>query len=103
MVVFHGLDADTTGPKRFRVLKRWWYEPSSSPRLDTALVELDGSPPGVENIPVASPFPTLTANSRAYVIGHPRGLEQPQFSLQDNLVLDHDDTRLHYRSPTGAG
>jgi len=37
------------------------------------------------------------------VIGHPRGLNQPQFSLQDNLLLDYDDTYVHYRSPTEPG
>jgi len=103
VAVFHGLDSDAPGPRSFRVLKRWWYEPSSSPRLDTALLELEGYPSGVETIPVARRLPKPTANSRAYVIGHPRGLEQPQFSLQDNLVLGRDDTRLHYRSPTEPG
>jgi V8-like Glu-specific endopeptidase len=37
------------------------------------------------------------------VIGHPRGLNQPQFSLQDNLLLDYDRTYVHYRSPTEPG
>jgi V8-like Glu-specific endopeptidase len=37
------------------------------------------------------------------VIGHPRGLAQPQFSLQDNVLLDYDDRVLHYRSPTEGG
>ena len=40
---------------------------------------------------------------RAYIIGHPRGLSTPQFSLQDNVLLDHDDRFLHYRSPTEPG
>ena len=43
------------------------------------------------------------ATPRAYVIGHPRGLEQPQFSLQDNHILGYDETRMHYRSPTEGG
>ena len=103
VVAFHGLDSDALGPNRFRVLKRWWYEPSSSPQLDTTVVELDGYPQRVEPIPLAPQLPELTPSTRAYVIGHPRGLQQPQFSLQDNLVLDHDDTRLHYRSPTEGG
>lgn len=103
VVAFHGLDSDALGPNRFRVLKRWWYEPSSSPQLDTTVLELDGYPQRVEPIPLAPQLPELTPSTRAYVIGHPRGLQQPQFSLQDNLVLDHDDTRLHYRSPTEGG
>ena len=103
VVAFHGLDSDAVGPNRFRVLRRWWYEPSSSPQLDTTVLELDGYPQRVEPIPLAPRLPELTPSTRAYVIGHPRGLQQPQFSLQDNLVLDHDDTRLHYRSPTEGG
>ena len=103
VVAFHALDSDALGPNRFRVLKRWWYEPSSSPQLDTTVLELDGYPQRVEPIPLAPQLPELTPSTRAYVIGHPRGLQQPQFSLQDNLVLDHDDTRLHYRSPTEGG
>jgi V8-like Glu-specific endopeptidase len=30
-------------------------------------------------------------------------LAQPQFSLQDNILLDYDQRVLHYRSPTEAG
>ena len=103
VVAFHGLDADAAGPNRFRVSKRWWYEPSSGPHLDTTVLELDGYPQQVDPIPLAPELPALTPTSRAYVIGHPRGLQQPQFSLQDNLILDRDDTHLHYRSPTEGG
>ena len=33
----------------------------------------------------------------------PSGLDTPQFSLQDNLLLDYDDTLVHYRAPTEPG
>jgi V8-like Glu-specific endopeptidase len=104
VVVFHGLDADP-GPRcQFRIIRRWWYEPSASPGLDTTLVELDGYPDNVEPVPLARRLPALTQeNPRAYLIGHPRGHSQPQFSLQDNLLLDYDDTVVHYRSPTEGG
>lgn len=104
VVVFRGLDSDG-GRNRFRIVRRWWYEPSASPGLDTTLVELDGCPGAVTPIPLARHLPDLHAANppRAYLIGHPRGLERPQFSLQDNLLLDHDDRRLHYRSPTEGG
>ena len=52
---------------------------------------------------MARRLPEFTPNFRAYIIGHPKGLEQPQFSLQDNLLLDYDGSRLHYRSPTEPG
>ncbi|MDQ4093458.1 MAG: serine protease, partial [Actinomycetota bacterium] len=104
VVVFHGLDADTGHRCQFRVVRRWWYEPSESPGLDTTLLELDGYPDHVEPLPLARRLPALTTESpRAYLIGHPRGLAQPQFSLQDNLLLDYDDTVVHYRSPTESG
>jgi V8-like Glu-specific endopeptidase len=73
--------------------------------LDTTLLELDGIPDDVAPVPIAKRIPNLGAKAtpRAYVIGHPRGLDQPQFSLQDNHILAFDETRLHYRSPTDPG
>jgi V8-like Glu-specific endopeptidase len=52
---------------------------------------------------VARRLPEFKSNFRVYIIGHPMGLEQPQFSLQDNLLLDYDRDRLHYRAPTEPG
>ena len=37
------------------------------------------------------------------MIGHPSGLDTPQFSLQDNLLIDYDESLVHYRSPTEPG
>jgi hypothetical protein len=102
VVTFHGIDAD--GPRRtFRVQRVWWYEPSHHPGLDTTVLELDAYPEAVAPVPVARCLPTTDASARAYVIGHPHGLTQPQFSLQDNLLLGHDDRVVHYRSPTEPG
>ena len=105
VVAFHASAGDKDEPQRFRVIRQWWYRPSQSPDLDTTLLELDGVPGNVTPVPVARRVPNLKGESspRAYVIGHPRGLEQPQFSLQDNHLLDYNDTRLHYRSPTEGG
>jgi hypothetical protein len=73
--------------------------------LNTTLLELDGYPHEVTPVPLAGGLPNLEAQDppRAYLIGHPRGLEQPQFSLQDNLLLDYDETLVHYRSPSEPG
>jgi len=104
VVVFHALDADSVPRREFRIARGWWYEPSASPGLDTTLLELEGYPDKVEPVPLARRLPELTMqSSRAYLIGHPRGLVQPQFSLQDNLLLDYDETVVHYRSPTEGG
>ncbi|WP_420749363.1 trypsin-like serine peptidase [Rhodococcus sp. O3] len=101
VVVFHARDACTD---RFRPVRCWWYAPSDGAGLDTSVLELDGWPGDVEPLPVAARLPALEPRPpRAYLIGHPRGLQQPQFSLQDNIVLDYDDTRVHYRSPTEGG
>jgi hypothetical protein len=99
-VIFRGLDADNTR-QVFRIVRRWWYEASEKRGLDTTLVELDAYPHNVEPLPLARQLPALeSAVTRAYVVGHPRGLTLPQFSLYDNALLDYDDTWIHYRSPT---
>lgn len=104
VVVFHGLDEDPGQDNRFRVTRQCWYEPSQAPGLDTTILELDGYPADVVPVPPAEALPRRPLkNRRAYVIGHPRGLAQPQFSLQDNILLDYDDRVLHYRSPTEGG
>jgi V8-like Glu-specific endopeptidase len=105
VVAFHGLDADAGGPTSFDVRRVIWSQPSADPHLDTTILELRGTPPpNVEPMPLAPKLPSLTRGAqRAYVIGHPRGLEQPQFSLQDNALLDWDDRLVHYRSPTEGG
>jgi V8-like Glu-specific endopeptidase len=105
VVAFRGLEGDPGARLRFRVLRSWWYEPSAAPGLDATVIELDGVPENVIPIPLAATLPSLTAAEppRAYVIGHPRGLAQPQFTLQDNVLLDHDDVHVHYRSATEPG
>ncbi len=104
LVFFRGLDADVAA-KGIRVTGLWWRDPSTSPGLDTAIIELESLPDGIDPLPLAAELPRLDGATpqRAYVIGHPRGLSQPQFSLQDNLLLDYDSTHVHYRSPTEPG
>jgi V8-like Glu-specific endopeptidase len=104
LLAFHGLDDDPGRQGRFRVARQWWYQPSASSGLDTAILELDGYPQGLMPTPLAKVLPRKPLRDRrAYVIGHPRGLAQPQFSLQDNMLLDYDERVLHYRSPTEPG
>ncbi len=43
-----------------------------------------------------------TKNDRLYVIGHPKG-GALQFSMQDNLLLDCGNPKIHYRTPTEGG
>jgi V8-like Glu-specific endopeptidase len=103
-VAFHGLDDDPGRRARFRVARQWWYQPSADWGLDTTILELDGYPTDVVPTPLAKGLPAKPLrHKRAYVIGHPRGTAQPQFSLQDNILLDYDHRVLHYRSPTEGG
>lgn len=104
LVVFHGLDDDPGAQSRFRVTHQWWYRRSADDGLDTTILELDGYPQDVIPVPLAAALPAKPLHHRrAYVIGHPGGSSQPQFSLQDNILLDYDQRVLHYRSPTEGG
>jgi Trypsin-like peptidase domain len=105
VIDFRGLTNDVDSRQRFRIVRRWWYEPSRAPGLDTTILELDDVPRSVIPIPLAPAMPNLDADEppRAYLIGHPSGVDQPQFTIQDNLVLDYDELRVHYRSPTEPG
>lgn len=101
-VAFHALTEDGVATV-FGIQQVLWTSPPE--RLDCTVLLLDGVPEGVEPVPVAPRVPTVGGRTpqRAYVIGHPQGVEVPQFSLQDNEILDHDDTLVHYRSPTEPG
>lgn len=77
----------------------WWSHPD---QLDAFLVRLDKPVGGLAAFPVASNLPNVDGKTCVYVIGHPKG-GTLTFSLQDNLLLDHEDPRLHYRTPTEGG
>jgi len=104
VVAFRGLDEDATR-QRFRVVRTWWYQQSERPGIDTVLLELDDYPRNVSPAPLANRLPVLDGSGaqRAYLIGHPNQLENPQFSLQDNVILDYDETYVHYRAPSDRG
>jgi len=104
--VFHGLVGDgESARRRFDIVRWWWYQPSKAPSLDVTILELDAYPAEITPIPLADRMPRLEAKTppRTYVIGHPLGWDTPQFSLQDNLLLDYDDRLVQYRSPTEPG
>lgn len=101
---FHGLDGDPGREARFRVARLLWYRSSARRGLDTTILELDGHPGAVAPVPVATALPQKPLeHRRAYVIGHPLAATQPQFSLQDNLLLDYDTRVVHYLCPTEPG
>ena len=53
---------------------------------------------------VSKSLPRLSAgkNHRVFVIGHPKG-GSLSFSLHDNILLDHQSPKIHYRAPTEGG
>ncbi len=54
--------------------------------------------------PISKQLPVLEEppSQRVYVIGHPFG-GTLQLSFQDNILLDHENPKLHYRTPTEGG
>jgi len=98
IVTFEGL----TGAegKSWIVKKLIFNSPISE--LDATLLQLDHYVPGVEPYPIAPALPDRNSERRLYVVGHPLG-GGLSFSLQDNLLLDWDDRRVHYRTPTEPG
>jgi S1-C subfamily serine protease len=71
-------------------------------QLDVSVLRVDPAPPAVEPIPVAPRLPANDGQQRVYVIGHPLG-GGLSFSLQDNVLLDLEAPKLHYRAPTEPG
>jgi len=102
-VTFRALERVDGEVPVYRVERIRWA--SLPHELDTVIVELDGYPPEVRPLPVATSRPRLDSVSppQTFIIGHPSGGEQVMFSIRDNLLLDADDTRVHYRTPTLGG
>jgi V8-like Glu-specific endopeptidase len=76
----------------------------SDDELDATLARFDAPLAGIEPIELdpTTDLPGRDDASRVYVIGHPNG-GRLSFSLNDNLLLDYDDERMHYRAPTEPG
>jgi lysozyme family protein len=109
------------GRPAFRVTELIWSSPVEA--LDACIARLE-PPPTLTPCPVAdAPLTTPPTQDdgvgaqdpshRLYIIGHPLG-GQLSFSIQDNLLLDHEGppggvpglagrVLLHYRTPTEPG
>jgi len=76
----------------------------SSPRtqLDCTIVSLKSPVEHAKPFPIAKRLPLVDQNQRVYVIGHPRG-GRLSYSIDDNLLLDHEKPQVHYRAPTEGG
>ena len=101
VITFEALSTQATSVKTsFSIKQLVW---SSHPdQLDATLVRLDKPVSGVTAYPVAKRLPNTDGKERVYIIGHPAG-GSLSFSLHDNILLDHEAPKLHYRTPTEGG
>jgi hypothetical protein len=102
----------------FRVNKILWHSPREELDISVAKLEWNSSQARPDTIPLNMDQQPLSdcsdckSDNKVYIVGHPmgRGLE---FSLADNLVVDHDFInpgtpvfdyrRVHYGAPTEHG
>lgn len=108
VIIFEALSRD----EEFSVSEIIWSSPSDE--LDCTILRFDGENTArlkeltkkVKIYPLAFLLPILPegadSTQRVYIIGHPAG-GTLQFSLQDNLLLDYEDPKIHYRTPTVGG
>ncbi len=77
---------------------------SDDEHLDIVVATLSDLPKDPVCLKAAPRLPLLTAKSRAFVAGHPRGAGL-QVSLHDSHLLDFDEPHrlVHYRTPTDPG
>lgn len=106
IVTFEALDQHSI----FRDLVIVWSSPSAE--LDATILRFSEADearlqaltkslqlyPASRYLPVVEDPPT----QNIYIIGHPNG-GTLQLSLQDNLLIDHEAPRIHYRIPTDGG
>lgn len=75
----------------------------SLPReLDVSLIKLRSLPRDIEPLKLSKRLPLADGDQRVYVVGHPMGGDV-KISIDDNVLLDHDGTKVHYRAPTEPG
>jgi hypothetical protein len=96
VITFEALGGnDTWGVKELL-----WSSPPAE--LDATLLRLDRPAPEVPYYPIDNQPPIADGARRVYIIGHPAG-GSLSFSMQDNVLLDYQLPRLHYRTPTEGG
>ncbi|HYC90299.1 MAG TPA: trypsin-like peptidase domain-containing protein [Thermoanaerobaculia bacterium] len=94
---FHALD----GTPRVTIDEVLWR--SGRSELDAALLSVvDDQLPDVKTFGFAKGPLDRSTEQKIFVIGHPQG-GALSISLYDNILLDCNDTFVHYRSPTLPG
>jgi len=91
------------GGQEFQVKEILWTSPPRE--LDTTIARLEQSVRVLEPIPISPYLPRIQEGrrkERVYILGHPGG-GTLAWSIQDNVLLDYAEPRLHYRAPTEGG
>jgi hypothetical protein len=108
VVAFRSFD-EADGRRAFRLVRQWWYSPSKA-GLNIGVFELDGFPLQVGPLRLsenprrwASNPSSMPRKVRVNLIGHPRGLATPRFTIQDNRLMEIRETTLRYRAAAEAG
>ncbi|SNC77630.1 Trypsin-like peptidase domain-containing protein [Hymenobacter gelipurpurascens] len=105
VIIFEALNPD----EEYQVGQLLWSSPPTA--LDTSILlfapeETDRLRKLVKEVvpyPLAKALPLVgDAQQRIYIIGHPAG-GTLSVSLQGNELVDHQDPRIHYRTPTVGG
>ena len=99
-VTFQLLSEEGNSHEEYFVSEILWTSPPW--KFDTSILKLQRNPEGVKPISVHPRLPVPDGEQRVYIIGHPKG-GSLSFSIQDNVLIDHDDPYLHYRTPTEGG
>lgn len=100
IVTFQMLQEEGAAEEEYAVEELLWTSPPW--KLDTTILRLKRLPEGFEDVLIHPRLPLADGEQRVYIIGHPRG-GSLSFSIQDNVLLDHEDPYLHYRAPTEGG
>jgi len=103
VVIFEVLDSQM----EFKLKEIVWFSPSTD--LDCALLRFDADDlQKLKDLTAEvdwyqlSPALPVGENQKVYIIGHPQG-GTLQLSFQDNQLLDAEDPKIHYRTPTDHG
>jgi len=75
---------------------------SGPAELDVAVLRPASVPSGVKPVPLAKNLPLADGEQRLYVMGHPLGGDL-KISIDDNVLIAHDEVKVHYRAPTEPG
>lgn len=98
VIVFEALES--AADQEYQVAKLLWSSPPDE--LDATLLRIDPPITGLAPYPIAKNLPLADGKQKVVIVGHPGG-RSLSFSINDNLLLDHDERLLHYRTPTEGG